>query len=183
MTAPPCGRRPFTAKSKSSVLGSIFWPTSEYPGQHTATKRLFWEMGCVRNCCSSDSGHERDKTVCAIEPVLMRYIQRIHLSIRSASVQFREVIGCQCARLTRCVCGWRCRWTATLPVANARVVRPVTLDWMPPVHLSGIVTVLGNCLRGCTQVLLSSTETEDIFAAIEKHRVRRRRPRTAGTCA
>lgn len=62
-------------------------------------------------------------------------------------------------------------WTATLPVANARVVRPVTLDWMPPVHLSGIVTVLGNCLRGCTQVLLSSTETEDIFAAIEKHRI------------
>ncbi|KAK8789014.1 hypothetical protein V5799_021207 [Amblyomma americanum] len=60
-------------------------------------------------------------------------------------------------------------WTATLPVANARVVRPVTLDWMPPVHLSGIVTVLGNCLRGCTQVLLSSTETEDIFAAIEKY--------------
>lgn len=62
-------------------------------------------------------------------------------------------------------------WTATLPVANARVVRPVTLDWMPPVHLSGIVTVLGNCLRGCTQVLLSSTETEDIFAAIEKYRI------------
>ncbi|KAL1426275.1 hypothetical protein MTO96_018329 [Rhipicephalus appendiculatus] len=62
-------------------------------------------------------------------------------------------------------------WTATLPVANARVVRPVTLDWMPPVHLAGIVTVLGNCLRGCTQVLLSSTETEDIFAAIEKYRI------------
>lgn len=62
-------------------------------------------------------------------------------------------------------------WTAALPVANARVVRPVTLDWMPPVHLSGIVTVLGNCLRGCTQVLLSSTETEDIFAAIEKYRI------------
>lgn len=62
-------------------------------------------------------------------------------------------------------------WTSTLAVANAKVARPVTLDWMPPVHLSGIVTVLGNCLRGCTTVLLSSTKPEDIFAAVEKYRI------------
>ncbi|XP_064466429.1 uncharacterized protein LOC135377727 [Ornithodoros turicata] len=60
-------------------------------------------------------------------------------------------------------------WTMMLPVPNSRTAKPITLDWMSPVHLSGIVTVLGNCLRGCTTVLLSSDKPRDILAAVEKY--------------